>query len=348
VKQIVILFAFALQSCVFGNVIIEAEGFGESPKEAKRSALRELSHSIVSEVNSEVSMKQVAIEGRVSKSIATELTLKSSVILRGVEYDRPQRRDNYFYTKARLTKRALRESIEVLQDRIDVKASTLNRKQIEQKLLELEILSPLALISGDSRVKNFIVEKREEFLLQMNYGEIVFDVEPRDSVVRISNSYYRPFESIYLKEGKYHYSVQSSGYQSQSGKLYLYKGSRDRKSVTLLADIGERSLEVDSDEAHRELIEATLRDHNILPVAKSDRYRVSYRFKKEKTVKVDGYQFYTLVVEAKLYRDGSVFARKKASLKNKTESYLNSREDRVIQLLTKALFSGGKLEKFFK
>jgi len=349
-KTLLILFVFIFQGCMFGNnIVISAEGIGSTTKEAKESALQELSRTIISEVNSIYRKKEQFNGNILSKSVEAELTVKSHIILQDVLYTNPINRGGYFYTKAILTKKGLRKSIDYLKDRIDVDIKLLNRRQIEQKLKELQFLTPLVYFSDDKReLLKYVGKKREKFLLKLNFGELKFIVEPKESLIKIDNRVYRPFEPIYLNSGKYFYSIQSRGFQKETGEVYIYRGTRDKRVISLIADVGVKSIEVDVKDLYRDTVISNLKDLNIVTLKSSKRFKLKISVTKKFVTEIDGYKFYNFTIAGVLYRDDEVFYSKKASLRNKTESYIDKNSNRVIKALIRVLFKDNRIEEYFQ
>jgi len=343
----ILFYIFAISLILKGEIVLEAIGYGDSVLDSQDSAIKELSGVIISNVDSKFIKKEVIKDGAVNKATSRFIAVTSKTILKGVGYISMKKDGKEFVSKAILTRKALNGTVKYLKNLINIQGYKLNRKELREKLELITLLKPLLTLSSESTY--FADKKEREFLGYLNQAQIQFHLVPKDAVIKISGKIFTSFESIFLSGGKYLYQISKDGYFAENGYMRVSNGEKLIKNITLIKkDSNEKTISLDIyNRKYQELFEEYLPNYGI-SISDSKKFKLKVQVSKRFVTKIEGYKFYNLTVEAKLYKNGKIFKTKRAKMRNKTLNIINRKSPKLVKALIKHLFGDNEIKRYFQ
>jgi hypothetical protein len=348
----ILVFIFATSVALFGEIILEAKGWGSSKVDAQDSAIASLSSIIISQIDSKFEKSETVSNKMVEKRVNYKLAVTSKTILKGVEYIDLGKNKGKYISKAIFSRKALNDTIEYLYQIIkSAKPRSMSRDDLKRQLEYVEYLKPLLgyLNKKELRDKlhNFVENREVEFLKNLNQAHIKFNVIPEDATISIGNDQYDNFESIFLNGGKYRYVIKRKGYYPENGQIAVSSGEKTVKNISLVKETsGGKIIEIKTDDPdYQQYFAEALRMYEF-SIGKSEN-RIEITTSEDFVMDLDGMKFYNYMVEAKIYKNGKFLKSKRAKLKNKTKSIIKQKKSKIAQALTKAIFSERSLKDTF-
>jgi hypothetical protein len=348
----ILIFIFAINVALFGEIILEAKGWGKSQLDARDSAIASLSGIIISKVDSKFEKTETRTNSIVEKKVNYKLAVTSKTILKGITYiDYGKDRGNYV-SKAVFSREALQDTVQYLYELIQsAKPRSMSREDLKRQLEYVAYLRPLLNYYNNKSIKekigNFAENREVEFLKHLNQAQIQFHIVPEDATISIGKDQYSNFESIFLNGGKYRFVIERDGYYSESGQIAVSNGEKTIKNFSLIKkSVSGKVLLIKTDDPdYKEYFAEALKMYDI-SIGNSDN-KIIITTSEDFVMDLDGLKFYNYTVEAKIYKEGQFVKSKRAKMKNKTKSIIREKKSNIAKALVRAIFSGGDTEDFF-
>ena len=343
-------------STSFG-IYIKVEGYGETPEDARKDALRQISELVVSEVSSEVRLRYKLRGEKVDKRLRTDISVKSKGFVRGVIFSEPEEIDGKYRVEAVWNENSMRATIKSLYMEVKVNTELLNKRELRELIEKIDFLIALyTLMPAEDIEIEEILRKKEDALKKLNYSEVIFYVEPEDAKIKVNGRVYEPFKPIYIPERMYVFKVEAEGYYPVRGRFYAMKGDIRTIEIRLVPlgkeEGGYRLVIEDSPVDVRDVIRNQLENLGIT-ISNSSNNKIVFRFKHNKD-EFGEYIRHNIKVFAKIYKDNKVVANTTAetgcfftlkrnrwnTIQRKLEKVLrNTIRDLLIQLRKRDEFS---------
>jgi hypothetical protein len=307
-----------------GNINIDVEtaplkgtGYGANENGAKSDALSHLSQSIIATVKSETKISQKEKDGKYSESFANDIKVNSNVFLKGVAYTAPEKTKDGFKVTAYMTKEAVIGTLKYLVSTLPDNLESLEPVKYDSVLTTVYLAYSLIFAISEKDIperKKYIsildaVKKQVEKMA--THGSLYFmGKEGAKAEISISGKKYEPNKKIFLKPGKYSFSVKSDGYRGLKGTVNLSKGDKRYVELILIPEEivkKEVYLNVISSVRVVDDIEKALLDFGIVPSQDEDLPHSIVITLKGSAVTVDSYRRYTLEMDLHTFKNGKRF-----------------------------------------
>jgi len=267
-------FLFILLSIIALNadVLIEVKGQGNSIKEAKADALRQISEQIVVSITSEYNKKESVSSNIYKKNISTQLNAKSSLILKGIEYLVDTKVGSLYEIKARFTSKSYKNSVDYLYSLIDIDLSLLSRHKIEKLLVYTLYLKAInTLVSYDLVLRDNIKAKEDEIYRYLNLSRVSFVIKPKDANIEIDTQLIHSNETKFFKSGSHSYVVSKKGYLTERATFSSYKGEHKVIKLSLLPDrLKKYNFSISAQPNLKSTANAIIMDYNLSKYTKNN------------------------------------------------------------------------------
>lgn len=307
----------AADNDLFPMAVLKGEGSGKDEETAKKSALSELSKSIVVTVSAQFVSVSEKKNGEYYRSLRNDVVSRSDTFLKGVRFTKPQKTKHGISLTAFMTEKDIINTISYLLKTIPSDIETLAPEKFDDVFTSIFFAYSLLYAVSDSEVK-----EREKYIKILDSlkneteklatsGSVYFSAKTGISgKVEIAGTKYDLNQKIHLKPGNYNFSVKSDGYKNISGKFTIAKG--DRKFVEPIfvpENQGKKEiyLRVESPVGTIDEIEKTLLDFGIVATRNKNLPHQIAVFLKGKSTKVDNYEKYTLKVDIHTFKNGQKF-----------------------------------------
>jgi len=297
--------------------VLKGEGFGKDEKTARAAAISELSNSIVVIVSAQFVSVHEKKNGEYFSALKNDVKTKSDTFLKGVRFTKPRNTEYGLSVIAFMTEKDVVNTINYLIKTIPFDIETLSPDKFDDVMTSLSFAYSLLYAVSGSQVK-----EREKYIKILDSlkaeteklatsGSVYFSAKSGvEGKVGIAGAEYALNRKIHLKPGEYSFSVKSSGYKTQSGKVTLLKG--DRKFVELIfvpENLGKREvfLRVDSPVRMIDDIEKVLLDFGIVPTQNKNLPHQLIVVSKGTSTKVGNYERYLVEVDVHTFKNGQKF-----------------------------------------
>lgn len=321
------------------QVVLEMSGYGATQQEAKKEALRALSESVVSKIDSSYHKKERVANKDYSVTQDVDLKISSDIIFKGVTYETVPSGSKEVEVHAILSDNALDETIEYILSMVEGDNSQLSKERLQEQSIYIgHLFALLELTKGYqgrypyAKLKERLKNLKDQNNKALNYGRLMI---VSDGEISVDGKKIEGSKRYYFAPGTYHYSVVKKGCVKESGTLHLYRFKETKKTVTLVCkstDVKSFALKVDK--AYVDMLSSALEKYGYSVSDTSDN-SVQVSLKELKSFEVAGEHFYTYKVYLKITTDEKVVT-KKASLKNVTKQSLLTKMSRLMPLLVKA------------
>ncbi len=296
---------------------LRGTGYGDTVNAAKSDALSHLSQSIVASVQSETRMSQEEKEGKYSESFKNDIVVNSNVFLKGLRYTEPEKTEKGFKVTAYMTKEAVLGTLKYLVTTLPDDLESLDPLKYDNVLTTVYLAYSLifAVSKNDlpERAKYIsILDKvKKEVEKMASHGSIVFMAEEGvKAEISIGGNKYKVNRKIFLKPGKYNFSVKSDGYRSLKGSVHLSRADRRYVELVLIPEEIEKKevfLTVVSPVRVIDDIEKALLDFGIVPSQDENLPHSIVVTLKGTSVSIDNYKRYELEMDLHTFKNGKKF-----------------------------------------
>ncbi|WP_114418309.1 carboxypeptidase-like regulatory domain-containing protein [Marinospirillum perlucidum] len=353
---LLILLTLAVSFQAVASNRLFADGYGNTPEEAREKALQELSQTILAAVESDTE-SVTRLEGdNYSNSLNNRIRIQSNSYFQGVSYSEPRQVEDGYRVQASLDREALLDTSRQLQRDLDQNLDILSRAQIQEIqdkasfLMAFSNYLPSDARPGPEQVASLAESKREEASKYLNFARISFLPEPIDASIEINNENLAADEQLLLPPGRYSYRIAAEGYHPEEARIYLAAGERRRLEVTL-APRREGSvalrLENSSDERLITRARRVFNRYSIQYAATSPQV-ISLDVSQEFVTEVAGMKIYNLRITAEASKGGQVLVVKRGSQRNVAESQVDSRLLAITEALVEALLKSVEIAGFWE
>ncbi len=332
-----------LLSSLLNGAVIEVKGYGPTPSQAKDEALRELSQSVISKIDSSYNKSEKLSNKSFKKDISTSLKVNSKITFQGVEMDEPykDKDTNEYSVNASISEKALDDTITYMLKSLDgdhLVYSVSKLKELQKVIDQLSALSSFTSnYSSKYNTKDLqakISELKEQNNKELNYGRVKIITNGNLS---IDGKSYEASKLHFMPVGSYNYVISKNGCVSEKGSVYLSKAKLTKKSVKLFCNVNAgASFSINADDTYQRVIKSTITKYGF-KVSNNSENQIKISLDKIKTFEIDGIKFYDYMV----YMQMSFYDRtitKKARLKSVTSDKLNSKMLKLTPLMIKAGF----------
>ncbi len=225
-----------------------ADGEGETPEDARQSALATLSQQVLVDVDSAVGSQVSVDNDLVVKSAQTSVQLESHIKFQGVVFKDAKRKKKIHYVRAVLSDAALRQTILYLADNLPDDIEGLTKLQISDSYHEVRQLIALLNFAAQKRLsvpnRNGIASKAADIekKLQLrvgNYGWVRFippaTVPFNDNfTITINEQNFAVASKIFLPVGSYRFEISRDNFVSETGILRISRSREERINLSLV------------------------------------------------------------------------------------------------------------------
>lgn len=321
------------------QVVLEMSGYGATKQKAKEEALRALSESVVSKINSSYHKKEHVSNKNYTVTQDVDLKINSDIIFKGVTYESVPSGSKEVEVRAILSDKALDETIEYILSMVEGDNTQLSKDKLkEQRIYIGHLFALLELTKGYQGSYPYATFKKQLNTLKdqnnkaLNYGRLIII---SDGEITVDGNKIKSGKMYYYAPGTFHYSVVKKGCVKESGSLHLYSAKETKKMVSLVCKSGKvKSFSLKVDRAYVEMLSSAVEKYGYSVNNKSTN-SIEVSLKELKSFEVEGEHFYTYKVYLKITTQEKVVI-KKASLKNVTSRALSTKMSRLIPLLVKA------------
>lgn len=339
-----------------GPIILQADGSGQSPNDAKKNALQELVFNIKSSV--ETSMKssvKVETGDKVSRNTQSDIKVSGKSYFEGLQYSDPILKDGYYQVRVVVTQKSLESTLKALYKEISLPIETLSKKQQRVALEKLSILRALlSYKTSNMDVANITPKKlaKIEFLLNrsLNMAKVIFKTNTPSASIELNDKTYTTNTPIFLEPGNYSYTIKSDGYHSENGKFYAQAGSLKSIKKSLIKQSSQK-LKVyvftDNQFDIKEVVDSILSSYGVgISRTSHANNAFGFKFKKKLVTKLGTMKFYKFSLTVDAYKGSEIFMTKTATLKKVADSKLMSKSSQLAKALTKALLKRIDMQEF--
>ena len=223
----------------------KATGYGETERSARKDALNELTKSIIVVVKNQYSEKSTYMNNKFDQTVINELSQESNMLLKGVKYSKPIRKDTTYHCIAYLPHKALLSTIKYLDSEISKKLNALSIKDLKKIIKNAHYLLAILITPSDCHIpdEKVLISRTQSILNQVNqhihFGIVTFKVTPKDAVIYIDNEKYKPYDPIWLKADHYLFKVIKNGYVTASGRFSLKKRQKLSPVIKLVPEMNK-------------------------------------------------------------------------------------------------------------
>ena len=338
-----------------GSIIIEAQGFGNSPTEAKKNALQELVFQIRSSIDTSIETSSKVSNSKYSKTTVQKLNIKSNGFFEALHYSDVIAKNDYYQIKVVITQKSLKRTLERLYQDITKDVEKLNVKEQQTTLEKINILKSLLPYSNNKIDISYISQsklKAQEIALKqvLNMSKIIFHLNVKNAKITIDDKTYTLNDKIFVKAGKHHYIISANGFYSEKGNFYTEARKIKNISKTLISkNINKLKVYISTDnefdikdDISTMLSKYSIKDSNS-PYATN---AFKFYFKKEFIANFGNAKFYKLSLVVKAYRGKQLFITKKATIKRVAQVQLKTKAKKLAKAITKSLLKNINIKEF--
>jgi hypothetical protein len=296
---------------------LKGTGYGTSENAARADALSHLSQSIIANVQSETKMSQKEKDGKYSESFTNDIRVNSNVFLKGVAYTNPEKTKDGFKVTAYMTKEAVLGTLKYLISTLPDDLEALDPVKYDSVLTTVYLAYSLifAISERDLPERNKYISildaVKKEVEKMATHGSLFFMAkEGIKAEISISGKKYEANTKIFLKPGKYSFSVKSEGFRNLKGTVHLSKGDKRYVELVLIPDaIAKKEVYLNVISSVRVIddIEKALLDFGIVPSQDENLPHSIVITLKGTAVTVDNFRRYTLEMDLHTFKNGKRF-----------------------------------------
>jgi len=124
----------------FSIIEIKVEGYGETPEEARKDALRQISELVVSEISSEVKLRQALRGEKLDKRMRVSISMKTRGYVRGVIFREPEKIDGKYRVEAIWNENSMEATLKSLYMELFVDLDKLTKEDLREFLRKIDFL----------------------------------------------------------------------------------------------------------------------------------------------------------------------------------------------------------------
>ncbi|SFB89981.1 PEGA domain-containing protein [Marinospirillum celere] len=350
------LLLLALPVSAEARKLLFADGYGETPAEARENALQELSQTVIAAVESDTESitRDDGIE--FSSSLKNRIRVQSSSYFQGVRYSEPREENGSFRIQAQLDRNAVINTVEHLLRELRTDLNTLNRAQIEAIqdqatfLMAFSNYLPTNLDLDAGEVVSEAQEIRQLATRYLNFGRISFQPSPSDARIRIDGETLSAGEMKLLPPGNYTYEISADGYHTKQERVYISQGERRRLEVSLVPRRdGSIALRLENSD-NQSLITEARRVFNRYSIQYSEQAPqvITLDVQQNFVTEISGMKIYNLQIAAEATVDGEVLLVRRGSQRNVAESQIDARLKAITRALVEAILTSEEAESFWQ
>lgn len=352
-KLFKILFGFLLllQTSLFAN--LSAVGYGSSEKEAKASALSELSNSVSANVKSNLTLSTKVQGSKVTKGGTKKLNVASSTYFQGVQYTQMSQKGGTFEVTAFLDKKGVENTLVYIQKELHKDLAKLRPHALKELLKKSEMGYALANFSVNKEMFQTDFKAQEEDVQKyLSYAQITFNVKPSDAVIRVNHAIYTPLTTYLVPSTvKYTFEISANGYYTEEGTLTLSQGEK-RTIIKQLIKKSNNAAKVYVDvksniPEFKDTVSGLLLNYGVgvTPRAVATN-SIRFTFDKQFITEVSGMKVYRVTVVMSVYKGSTKIMLKKVRLKNVVDGNYVHKVNRGVKALTKYLLKKQDMKTF--
>jgi len=264
--------------------VLKGFGSGATEKAARLDALAQLSNAIVVTVSSKTEIAQSEVDGKYSQSLSEDIKTSSTTFLKGVSYTQPMKRSGEYQITAYMTAESVINTVTYLTKTLPESLEDLDPANYDGVLTKIYLAYSLLYAVTDAQIPDrqryidTLGKLKEQIEKLAKHGSIVFNARSEVSgKVDIDGATHELNKKIFLKPGKYDFTVKTDGYKTLTGSATIRKG--DKKTVELILipeKLGKKevNLEIKCPVNIRTDIEKVLLDFNIVPTQNEVRQKI--------------------------------------------------------------------------
>ncbi len=331
--------SFLLALSLNAEVVLEVSGFGTTKKEAQTEALRTLSQTVVSKVDSSYHKQERVNGSGYSKTQDVDLKISSDITFKGVEYTPIESAGEQVEIRATLSAKALDETLDYMLTLLEGDHSQLSKaalkehtKYIEHLYALLELTKNYSGVYKYEDLKSQLQLLKEQNNKELNYGRVIIVSE---GSITLDDSVIERDKLYFYAPGTYRYTVMKKGCVKEEGKLHLYKAKVTKREITLVCNKTQvKNFSLDVDQAYVDIAIDTITKYGFF-IENSSANKIEISMRELNSFEVDQTRFYTYKVYLKIILPGRTIS-KKATLKNVTSQTVTTKMSRLLPLLLKA------------
>jgi len=347
---------FVLSVTAVADIVHQVEGYGTTPASAREQALSLISQFFESTIDSRAEQSLQVRNGEVNEAMETRVKVVSKSFLKGVTYGDVRDTGEGYVVEAVITRAALNDTIRFLADAVsELNYDRLSRRQMHDKLAKIAFLKTLETFVLDKGLMASVKSVENGLLKYLNQARVSFALSPAAAVLAVDGQKYANNAVFFLVPGTHQVQVSHAGYRSHQRRIYVSRGQKLNQHIALVP-LNTAAVQVVLLSNEEELLASAkkvLLDHDVAVSPDSTgHYAIRFVLRKTPAVEIDGITFFNVKVTAHLLEGEREVLVKKVALKNKTETYIESKQFIIAKKLTQALLrsyalkSGLKVESY--
>lgn len=265
--------------------VLKGSGSGATEKAARLDALAQLSNAIVVTISSKTEIAQSEVEGKYSQSFSEDIKTSSTTFLKGVSFTQPMKRSGEYQITAYMTAESVINTVTYLTKTLPESLEDLDPANYDGVLTKIYLAYSLLYAVTDAQIPerqhyiDTLGKLKEQIEKLAKHGSIVFKARSEVSgKVDIDGAAHELNKKIFLKPGKYDFTVKTEGYKTLTGSATIRKG--DKKTVELILipeKLGKKevNLEIKCPVDIKTDIEKVLLDFNIVPTQNEVKQKIA-------------------------------------------------------------------------
>lgn len=357
-----ILLLSLFSQIVFANetVVLDAQGYGKTPNEAKQNALQELVFKLKASVDTKLNISTQVTTHNSTESLtensSSNLNISGKSFFEGIQYSNISKKNTFYQTKALLTKSALKKTLLTLKEDILLPIERLSKKEQKKNLEKVPTFFALYkyktsdLTELNSNTIEKIKQQQQLLYSSINMAKIIFKTNVSGAKIEIAGKTYTPNKAFYIEHGNYIYTISKNGYIEENGKFFAQAGhSKTIKKELIKANKQKINIYINSSSQYdiKDDVASVLSNYNIQTTSKTYASNAfDFKFSKKLLFKAGSTSFYKFSLTLKAYKNNQVVLTKKATLKRVADSKLASKASKLAKALTKATLKKLNMKKF--
>ena len=246
VKNIFCIALVLLASSSANAWVMDAEGFGDTPENAKLAAYATLAAQIRSEIKSDISSNVVVHNDKVDNAAAIKNSQSSNMILKGVTYGPVSKRDAGYRTVATFDQDALDQTSAYYESetRFDVLGISSSRAfELKSLLLMWQSVNLVDTDAGKkSKYSGLINERLRLVNARIENGILKVHTDAANATIKVDGKSAAVDEMVVLNDGNHLIEILAPKYKTLSKSVYVGKGSVVKLSEMLIPATDQRQL----------------------------------------------------------------------------------------------------------
>lgn len=244
-RKLLIMLAVLLASGNAQAWVMEAEGYGDTPEQAKIAAYATLAGQIRSEIKSETSISTKVDDQLVSKKSSLAQSQKSELLLQGVSYLPAGKFQKGYKTVARLDANGLKQTLSYYETQTEFDPFGINfarARELKELLLMWRALSSFAPGAGVSANAGLLEQRLLWVNARLEGGLLRVHSSASGASLRVDGQIQPLDSALVVSEGNHQVTLSAPQYRTLDKVIYIGKGSAVSLSEDLLPANREKQL----------------------------------------------------------------------------------------------------------